>query len=665
MHGRALDTIKRIITRDPVLKYYDVNADVVVQVDASCHGLGACLMQNGQPVAYASRALNETEKNYAQIEKEMLAIVYGLNKFERYTLGKKITVESDHKPLETISRKELASTPKRLQRMMLQVQKYDFEVVYKRGQKMYVADTLSRAHGAETSEDKAKEHVCPVEEDISADEVEIRSINALESIPVSEKTAQIILHATERDEDFQCIIKMIKDGWPSDKKLLPDQLRPYHSIRGELSTRGGLVLRGEKIVIPGSVRRTMKERVHSSHIGLRGCLRRAREAIYWPGMSQDLENFISSCTTCIEYGRKQPKETLKCQEIPLRPWQIIASDMMEFKGHSYLVTVDTYSDFIECDRLSDKRANEVIRVLRSQMARHGIAEKVMTDNGPPFNSLEFRQFAEKYEFKHQTSSPGYPQSNGKAESAVKILKNLMIKAEADGRDVYLALLDWRNTPTEGIGSSPAQRLFGRRTRTLLPTSSRLLKPETARGIPNKLVGRQQKQAAYYDKEAKNLPRLTVGEHVYMAPAPGQMKWKSAVVTKYLGNRSYLVRTDAGGGIYRRNRRHLRQYQRHAGSQYKSAASHPITSAARQAHVRPAPTNGGPSGTGPTYGGANRARPTFGGAGTTHDRPTDDDYMYIPVPSSPPLQSESIPIQQRLQRKESRSPYLLRSRSRVS
>ena len=112
----------------------------------------------------------------------------------------------------------------------------------------------------------------------------------------------------------------------------------------------------------------------------------------------------------------------------------------------------------------------------------------------------------------------------------------MVKANADGRDVYLALLDWRNTPTEGIGSSTAQRLFGHRTRTLLPTFSQLLEPETVRGVPNKLAGRQRKQAAYYNKGARNLPWLSEGDHVYMAPAPGQSKWKSASVIKYLGSR---------------------------------------------------------------------------------------------------------------------------------
>ena len=640
VHKRSLENIKEIITQDPVLKYYDVKREVVVQVDASSHGLGACLMQDGQPVAYASRALNETEKNYAQIEKELLAIVYGLNKFERFTQGKKTKVESDHKPLESIMKKPLVSAPKRLQRMMLQLQKYDFEVVYKRGQEMYIADALSRAHEADATDNKLKGHVCLIEE-ISSDEVEIRNMNALEHSPVSDRTTKLILQATEEDQEMQEMIRMIKNGWPGSKKQLSDQLRPYYNVKEELSTRDGLVLRGEQIVIPKSIRHILKERVHSAHIGLQGCLRRAREAIYWPGMTEELKELVTRCSVCLEYGRKQQRETLRSQDIPQRPWQYIACDMMEFKNHSYLVTVDTFSDFIECDRLSDKRGSEVIRMLKSQMARHGLAEKVMTDNGPPFNSAEFRQFAEKFDFRHQTSSPGYPQSNGKAESAVKILKNLMIKAEADGRDAYLALLDWRNTPTESIGSSPAQRLFGRRTRTLLPTTKSLLKPKTVRDVPSRLADRQQKQAVYYNRGAKDLPMLSEGEHVYMAPAPGRNQWRAATVSKYLGNRSYLVKTDADGGVYRRNRRHLRRDPGQNKPPYQEAGSRPTFEKARPAPDRP-------------------------GRGAATRQSSDDEYMYIPVPSVP-RQVAITPqqAQHREQAQVTRSPYLLRSRRRVN
>ena len=125
-------------------------------------------------------------------------------------------------------------------------------------------------------------------------------------------------------------------------------------------------------------------------------------------MSQEIENYISQCTVCMEYGRKQQKETLKSHAISSHPWQNIACDLMDLSGFAYLVTVDTYSDFIEVDRLSSKKAGDVIRQLKIHMARHGIPEELMTDNGPPFSSSEFAEFSRQYELTHVTSSPRYP-----------------------------------------------------------------------------------------------------------------------------------------------------------------------------------------------------------------------------------------------------------------
>ena len=127
-----------------------------------------------------------------------------------------------------------------------------------------------------------------------------------------------------------------------------------------------------------------------------------------------------------------------------------------------MICVDYYSNYFEADRLYKKTASKVIKTIKGHIARNGLVDELVSDNGPPFNSKEFSDFALSYEFKHTTSSPGYPQSNGKAENSVKTVKRLIKKALHAGADPYLALLDWRNTPTEGVGSSPAQRLFGRR-----------------------------------------------------------------------------------------------------------------------------------------------------------------------------------------------------------
>ena len=122
VQGRSFDQVKQILSEAPVLKFFDPEEDVELQCDASDRGLGACLMQAGQPVAYASRSLTDTEVNYAQIEKEMLAILFGVERFEQCVYGRLTKIQTDHKPLESIFKKSLLSAPKRLQRMLLRLQ---------------------------------------------------------------------------------------------------------------------------------------------------------------------------------------------------------------------------------------------------------------------------------------------------------------------------------------------------------------------------------------------------------------------------------------------------------------------------------------------------------------------------------------------------------------
>ena len=208
------------------------------------------------------------------------------------------------------------------------------------------------------------------------------------------------------------------------------------------------------------------------------------------------------------------------------------------------------------DRIFGKKGKEVISRIKSQFARHGIPDQLICDNGPPFSSREFQEFALAYEFEHLTSSQRYPQSNGKVENAVKMAQNIM-KTRLAGTDPNLSLLDYRNTPTEGLGSSPAQRLFfGQRTKTLVPTSSRLLVPKAVHGVPHKLKERKAKQAYYCDRVAKELDRLKPGDVVHVKLRPDSNEWTKAAIDKEVDIRSYQVHTE-DGRIYRRNRRHLK------------------------------------------------------------------------------------------------------------
>ena len=560
VQSQSFKQVKQMLSQTPVLKYFDPKEDVQLQCDASERGLGACLMQGGQPVAYASRSMTETETHYAQIEKEMLAIVFGVERFEHYVYGRPVKVDTDHKPLEIIFKKSLLSAPKRLQRMLLRLQKFHLDVNYKKGTEMYLADTLSRAFLPHTGKGQQhREDVFRLYDTRGETEKDAESIEMVQFLPVSESSQTLIRQATEADKAMQELKSTIRQGWPESKNLVSDSIRDYFPFRDELSLQNGLVFKGERLVIPTRIREDMKARVHASHIGIQGCLRRAREALYWPGMNNDIQEYIARCDVCNNHPLAQAKEPLICHSITVRPWEKIAVDFFQQGEAEYMITVDYYSSYFEVDRLHTKTAKEVIRLLKAHLARHGIPDELMSDNGPPFTSAEFQKFVDSYSFEHNTSSPGYPQSNGKVENAVKRAKSLMQKASESRSDPFLALLDWRNTPSEMLDTSPAQRMFGRRTKTLLPTSNHLLKPKTPKDVHKKLQLQKSKQTKYYNRSVKELPELHPGDIVRVQPLKSMNRhkqWARAEVDTKVDIRSYQVRTE-DGRVLRRNRRHLK------------------------------------------------------------------------------------------------------------
>ena len=310
-----------------------------------------------------------------------------------------------------------------------------------------------------------------------------------------------------------------------------------------------------------------------------------------------------------------------------------------FQGKDYLCTVDYYLNYFEVDSLEDKAATEVIQVLKRHFARHGIPNPLVSNNGPPFNSFEFRHFAESYDMEHVTSSPHYPQSNGKVENSVKTAKNLLKKSKAARPDIYLALLEWRNTPSEGLASSPAQRIFGRRARTLIPTTNELLKPKIVEDVLGKLLKRKPVQAKYYNISAKELPPLSSGDVVRVKPTDRSGRWYKARVEQQVDVRSYDVRTE-DGRVFRRNsyRRHLR-----SSKEPMCATTNPVADSSPEA----APTNLVPS-TNPISGESSISQEVQLPTDATESvAPEDkvnssDKPKEIPVPTKP-VKSTDLPV----------------------
>ena len=269
----AWNGIKEILSKHPVLQYYDESKALKVSSDASKDGIGAVLLQetNGEwmPVAYDARSMTKAEKNYATIEKEQMGVVFACERFHVYIYGRKTTVETDQLPLISISKKQLCDAPPRLQRLLLRIQKYDLTLEHTQGKQLVVADTLSRSFSAKevksTTESEVYIHVCAVKS----------------NLPVSERKWAELAEATANDHELQQVIRGIEDGGDVCPK-------PYRTFIEELSIVYGVILKGQRVVVPAIMKAEMLQLIHEGHLGIEKCKRRARDILYWPNMNQDV-----------------------------------------------------------------------------------------------------------------------------------------------------------------------------------------------------------------------------------------------------------------------------------------------------------------------------------------------------------------------------------------
>ena len=219
----AMSQLKRLLTTAPLLAYYDPAKKLTIQCDASSTGLGAALMQEGKPLAYASRALSDREVGYAQIEKECLAIVFSLERFHQYTFGRETTLFTDHKPLETIVKKPLHKAPKRIQGMLLRLLQCDIEVTYRRGKEMHIADALSRAYLSNGNDRQGQ----------------FSQINAFKHLSIGQSTLQKLRVATDDPQ------------WLAGQQGRHERrISSYFAMRDELAIHDGLIFKGERVVVP-------------------------------------------------------------------------------------------------------------------------------------------------------------------------------------------------------------------------------------------------------------------------------------------------------------------------------------------------------------------------------------------------------------------------------
>ncbi|XP_062550143.1 uncharacterized protein K02A2.6-like [Armigeres subalbatus] len=460
---KAFQQSKQSLLSANILDFYDPIKPLVVITDASSYGLGGVLAQivDGleKPICFTSFALNNAQKKYPILHLEALALVCVLKKFHKFLFGQKFKVFTDHKPLLGIFGKEGKNSVfvTRIQRYIMQLSIYDFDIEYRPGSKMGNADFCSRF---------------PLDQRIprSIDPVNINSLNFSNEFPLD---FALIARETKKDEFLTKIIGFVVNNWPRN---VPKQFRNLFALKEKLQIVEGILLMEDKVVVPRSIKHAVLKLLHANHSGMTKMKQLARRSIYWGGINSDIEDFVKSCETC---ARREIVPKVKFTETwtpTTRPFSRLHADFFYFDKNTFLLIVDSHSKWLEVEWMRyGTNAKSVIRKFIPLFARFGLPDVVVTDGGPPFQSVEFISFLENQGIKVLKSPPYNPQSNGQAERMVRVVKEVLKKYMLDTKircleiedKLSLFLINYRNSCFGKEGSFPSERIFSFKPKTLL------------------------------------------------------------------------------------------------------------------------------------------------------------------------------------------------------
>jgi len=534
----AFQECKKLVTSDQVLTHYDPGLPVRLACDASPYGIGAVLSHvmpdsTERPIAFASRSLISAEQAYAQIDKEALALVWGVKHFNHYLYGRRFQLVTDHKPLTFIFHPERGipgTAAARLQRWALFLSGHDYTIVYKNTGQHGNADALSRL--------PMEPHTGNQHQHTRIDSAEVFNLNQIEILPV---TLQDIERETRRDLVLSEVYELTRQGWPTQT---PAHLHEFQSRSHELSIHGYCIMWGIRVVIPKKHQRRVLDELHQGHIGVVKMKSLARSYVWWPGIDRDIENAVKSCHGCQRVQKAPALAPLHPWEWPSNPWERIHIDYAgPFMGSMFLVVVDAHSKWPEIFMTKGTTSAITVGVLRTLFARTGIPMQLVSDNAAYFVSEEFEEFMKSNGIRHITSAPYHPATNGLAERMVQTFKSRLTAAKGSATVQKILdqfLMAYRNAIHSTTNKSPAQMFYGRSLRNRLD----LLKPDVRR----KVLDKQTEQGKVRNKA--NLREMHVGQTVLARDYRGSQKWTQAEVVSHDSPMHYTVKVE--GMLWRRH-----------------------------------------------------------------------------------------------------------------
>ena len=450
----AFDTLKEKLTQAPILTYPEFlpsSEPFSLQTDASAVGIGVVLEQAGHVVAYASRSLTQSERNYSVIQRECLAVVYGLKQFRHYLLGRPFYLLTDHAPLQWLSAQKMDGL---LARWTLAIQEYDMTIMYRKGSLSNNADSLSRRPA-----------------------------------PVAATTCTSELPDLLQHQGKDPIIRQLRESLqplspPHGPAWRQPSFRRYRQIWSQLTLQNGLVCRqyapgptSDTVlvpVIPASLRSLLIKQHHDApgagHLGPDKTAGRIRLVGYWVGMLQDIEEHCRQCAIC--QSSKLPAPTrAPLQNVPVgRPWEMVAVDILQvplsYRNNRYLLVIqDYFTKWAEAIPLQDQTADRITKELTKVFTTFGVPDILHSDQGRNFESAILRQTLDAFGVTKSRTTAYHPQGDGMVERFNRSLLQMLrayVQEEADWeRFLPLVLYAYRTAVHSSTGFAPFELMFGR------------------------------------------------------------------------------------------------------------------------------------------------------------------------------------------------------------
>ena len=438
--------LKSLLSKDVLLAHYDKTLPIGISCDASEVGIGVVLFQRysdgkERPLFNVSKTLTATQRRYSQIQREALAIIYGLQKFHNYLYGRKFILVTGHKPLISLFNPKKgtpAMAANRLARWALTLSQYEYSIEYRKTTDHGNADALSRLPIGDDREFDSKEE----KEDTSA----VCLINTISQQlkPADHKT---LAKESSKDPVLTTVMRYMKDGWPHS---MAEEVHHFKKLADSLLTEGGCLLYGARIVIPRRIQSQILTLLHLGHFGINRMKQLARSVVYWQGIDKDIEHLCRSCTSCAEHQNNPPKVPNHPWMLPEKPWSRIHLDhAINFMGSNWLVIVDAYSKYPCIHPTNSVTASATINLLEEDFAHFGYPHSIVTDNAPSFISEEFQSWCKERGITHLTGAPYHPATNGAAERMVQTFKQSLRKSPHSPKKSITRLSD--DVQTDAFG----------------------------------------------------------------------------------------------------------------------------------------------------------------------------------------------------------------------